>query len=172
MRRKLASGCASDGRVPSSEISTTLGGAAPAAKARASASEATRPARRRMGGDSTGSAPRLASVSSVRAPLGEPHRKPPRAPASWVRLEDARARRLAAPAAAARIERPVREHVPVATDQPRAAGVAVGALTLEVVDVAGVDVSDPAPARDRAGALERRRRGPRLVAQPIVGMEG
>jgi hypothetical protein len=69
-------------------------------------------------------------------------------------------------------EVPLRELVPVTSDQCGAAAAAIGALASAVVNVSGVYIADAVAHGDLARAGQHRVRGGRLVAQAVVGVEG
>ena len=80
----------------------------------------------------------------------QPHRHAALTPGAGARLEHAGAGRAAARAGAFGREVPGGDLVPVAADQPFAAGMAIGALAGLVVDVPGVDVAQAVGERDLA----------------------
>jgi hypothetical protein len=94
------------------------------------------------------------------------------APASVPGVEHAGAGRAAVDAVAVRGEIPLREIVPVAADEGRAAAVAIGALARAIVDIAGIDVTQTRFHRDAPRRLQRRRRRRRRVRHLPVGMKG
>ena len=86
-------------------------------------------------------------------------------------FKDARAMRSAALAATGLIELPRGNSVPVTANDACAAGMTVGALSCLVMNVAGVDVTQPRPLRNFPCERQCGRRRSRHIAHSPIGVK-